>query len=285
MEQILILSGLSGSGKSTAVKALEDIGFFCVDNLPPKLIKIFIDLCNSSLKNITKVAVVIDIRTPDKKMLNKFEKIVEDLRSSVDKINLLFLDCSDETIIKRYKETRRSHPLAHDGNLLEGIKMEKKILAAVKKLSGQIIDTSNYNVHQLKEIIQNIVGGENTVLFTTSLISFGYKYGFPYDADVIIDVRFLPSPHFDEKLKNFTGYDKEIVDFILSREDTSKFLKIFCQLLEFLLPKYQEEGKSYLTIAIGCTGGKHRSVVIVNELAKKFSSFSPQIRHRDINKL
>lgn len=285
MNQILILSGLSGSGKSTAVKALEDIGFFCVDNLPPKLIKIFIDLCNSSLKNITKVAVVIDIRTPDKKMLNKFEKIVGDLRSSVDKINLLFLDCSDETIVKRYKETRRSHPLAHDGNLLEGIKKEREILDAVKKLSGHIIDTSNYNVHQLKEIIQNIVGGENTGLFTTSLISFGYKYGFPYDADLVIDVRFLPSPHFDEKLKDLTGYDNEIVDFILSRKDTSNFLKIFCQLLEFLLPKYQEEGKSYLTIAIGCTGGKHRSVVIVNELAKKFSKFSPQIRHRDINKL
>ncbi len=285
MDQIIILSGLSGSGKSTTIKVLEDIGFFCIDNLPPKLINTFIDLCNTSLKNINKVAIVVDIRVPEREVLAHFEKIVSKIKLKVKKADLLFLECSDETIIKRYKETRRNHPLAYDGNLIEAVSRERDILSEIEKLANHTIDTSDYNVHQLREIIQNIVGAEGAESFTTTFTSFGYKHGVPYDADLVVDVRFLPSPHFDENLKDFTGNDKKIIDFILTKNDSTEFLKRFCDLLNFLLPRYKKEGKSYLTIAIGCTGGKHRSVVIVNELAKKFSSYSPQIRHRDINKL
>lgn len=285
MDQILILSGLSGSGKSTAVKVLEDIGFFCIDNLPPKLINTFIDLCNTSLKNINKVAIVIDIRVPEKEILNRFERVINEIKLKVKKTDILFLESSDEIIVRRYKETRRNHPLAYDGNLLDAVSRERYILGEIEKLANHTIDTSNYNVHQLKEIIQNIVGSEQSGSFTTTFTSFGYKHGVPHDADLVIDVRFLPSPHFDEKLKDLTGNDEEIVDFILSNDDSEEFLTSFCDLLNFLLPKYKKEGKSYLTIAIGCTGGKHRSVVIVNELSKRFSSYSPQIRHRDINKL
>lgn len=285
MEQILILSGLSGSGKSTAAKVLEDIGFFCIDNLPPNLINTFIDLCNTSLKNISKVAIVVDIRVPDREILNHFENIINEIKQKVEKTDLLFLESSDETIIRRYKETRRNHPLALNGNLTEAVTRERQILGDLEKLASHTIDTSNYNVHQLREIIQNIVGSEESESFTTTFTSFGYKHGVPFDADLVMDVRFLPSPHFDEHLKDLTGNEKEIVNFIISNKESTEFINKFGDLLDFLLPKYKNEGKSYLTIAIGCTGGKHRSVVIVNELAKKFNSYSPQIRHRDINKL
>lgn len=285
MEQVLILSGISGSGKSTAIKALEDSGFYCIDNLPPNLINTFVELCNTSLTNTNKVAIVIDIRVPDREVLKNLETILRDIGTKVEKINMLFLECSDETIVKRYKETRRSHPLAHDGDLLKGISREREILSTVKNLSDNVIDTTEYNVHQLKEIILNLTGSGKTDLFTTSIISFGYKYGLPNDADLVIDARFLPSPHFDEKLKDFTGNDSEIIDFILSITDANEFIKHLCNLFEFLLPRYKKEGKSYLTLAIGCTGGKHRSVVIVNEVAKNFGRYNPQIRHRDINKL
>lgn len=285
MDQVLILSGISGSGKSTAVKALEDSGFYCIDNLPPNLISTFVDLCNTSLKNTNRVALVIDIRVPDREALKNLDGILRDIGSRVKRIDTLFLECSDEAIVKRYKETRRTHPLAEDGDLLKGISMEREILSGIKNISEHVIDTSDYNVHQLKEIVLNITGGGKNAIFTTSIISFGYKHGVPAEADLVVDARFLPSPHFDEKLKDLTGNDPEIVDFILSAEDTSEFMERLCGLLEFLLPRYRKEGKSYLTVAVGCTGGKHRSVVIVNEIARKFGEYNPRIRHRDINKL
>lgn len=285
MDQVLILSGISGSGKSTAVKALEDSGFYCIDNLPPNLISTFVDLCNTSLKNTNRVALVIDIRVPDREALKNLDGILRDIGSRVKRIDTLFLECSDEAIVKRYKETRRTHPLAEDGDLLKGISMEREILSGIKNISEHVIDTSDYNVHQLKEIVLNITGGGKNAIFTTSIISFGYKHGVPAEADLVVDARFLPSPHFDENLKDLTGNDPEIVDFILSAEDASEFMERLCGLLEFLLPRYRKEGKSYLTVAVGCTGGKHRSVVIVNEIARKFGEYNPRIRHRDINKL
>ncbi|NIP31950.1 MAG: RNase adapter RapZ, partial [Candidatus Dadabacteria bacterium] len=200
-------------------------------------------------------------------------------------LELIFLECSTEAIIQRYKETRRSHPLAFDGDLIEGINEEIKLLSEIKKYSDHTIDTTNYNVHKLKEIIQNIVGSDESKSLTLSFVSFGYKYGFPYDADIVWDVRFLQSPHFIKSLKDFDGYNEKIIEFVLSDNDSVEFIKKFQNMLDFLIPKYINEGKSYLTIAIGCTGGKHRSVVITNEISKKYHNYSPQIRHRDINKL
>ncbi len=285
MDKVIILSGLSGSGKSTAIKYLEDYGFFCIDNLPPKLIYTFIDLCNTSFEDIKKVAIVLDIRIPDKEILKNFENLFNEIKDKVKNVELIFLECSTEAIIQRYKETRRSHPLAFDGDLIEGINEEIKLLSEIKKYSDHTIDTTNYNVHKLKEIIQNIVGSDESKSLTLSFVSFGYKYGFPYDADIVWDVRFLQSPHFIKSLKDFDGYNEKIIEFVLSDNDSVEFIKKFQNMLDFLIPKYINEGKSYLTIAIGCTGGKHRSVVITNEISKKYHNYSPQIRHRDINKL
>ena len=286
MEQIIILSGLSGSGKSTAAKALEDLGFFCVDNLPPELLFSFIDLCGKSLTQIKKAVVVIDIRIPVKDTLYDFEKVLGKIRKSAKRVDLLFLECSDETIVKRYKETRRIHPLGAEKTLPEGISEEKRILADIRELSDNRIDTTTLSVHDLKAIVAKIAGtadSKQTPLLT--FLSFGYRYGVPEDADLVFDVRFLKNPHFTESLRDLDGTRSEIVDFVMSDKASQEFLEKLCSFLRFLIPKYSEEGKSYLTLGIGCTGGKHRSVVIAGALDEKLSEYSAIIRHRDINKL
>ena len=285
MNRVIILSGLSGSGKSTAMKFLEDQGFFCIDNLPPKLIYTFIDLCNTSFREITKVAIVLDIRSPDKEILKNFKTIFNSLEEKADQTYLVFLECSEEVIIQRYKETRRIHPLALDGNLPEGISKEKKLLSDMRSYSHHLIDTTDYSVHRLKEIMQDVIGLDISKSFSLSFVSFGYKYGILSDADIVLDVRFLKSPHFIKSLKQLNGKDKEIIDFVLSNSDSNEFVKKCVEFLNFLIPRYIKEGKSYLTIAIGCTGGKHRSVVITNEISRNFQKYSLQIRHRDVNKL
>ena len=285
MERIIILSGLSGSGKSTAAKVLEDLGFFCVENLPPELLFSFIDLCGKSLTQIKKAAVVIDIRIPGKDTLYHFEKVLEKIRKSASRVDLVFLECSDETIVKRYKETRRIHPLGSEKTLPEGISEEKRILGYMRELADKRIDTTTLSVHDLKAIIAKIAGttGKQTPLLT--FLSFGYKYGVPEDADLVFDVRFLKNPHFTESLRDLDGTRSEIVDFVMSDKTSQEFLEKLCSFLRFLIPKYSEEGKSYLTLGIGCTGGKHRSVVIANALGKDLPEYSAIIRHRDINKL
>ena len=286
MEQIIILSGLSGSGKSTAAKVLEDLGFFCVDNLPPELLFSFIDLCGKSLTQIKKAVVVIDIRIPVKDTLHDFEEVLEKIRKSAKEVDLVFLECSDEAIVKRYKETRRIHPLGSEKTLPEGISEEKQILEDIRDLSNHRIDTSALSVHDLKAVIAKIAGGttdKNTPLLT--FLSFGYKYGIPEDADLVFDVRFLRNPHFTESLRDLDGTRSEIVDFVMSDKASQEFLEKLCAFLHFLIPKYSEEGKSYLTLAVGCTGGKHRSVVIADALGENLPEYSAIIRHRDINKL
>ena len=286
MEQIIILSGLSGSGKSTAAKALEDLGFFCVDNLPPELLFSFIDLCGKSLTQIKKAVVVIDIRIPVKDTLYDFEEVLGKIRKSAKRVDLLFLECSDETIVKRYKETRRIHPLGAEKTLPEGISEEKRILADIRELSDNRIDTTTLSVHDLKAVVAKIAGtadSKQTPLLT--FLSFGYRYGVPEDADLVFDVRFLKNPHFTESLRDLDGTRSEIVDFVMSDKASQEFLEKLCSFLRFLIPKYSEEGKSYLTLGIGCTGGKHRSVVIAGALDEKLSEYSAIIRHRDINKL
>ena len=286
MERIIILSGLSGSGKSTAAKAFEDLGFFCVDNLPPELLFSFIDLCEESLTQIKKAVVVIDIRIPVKDTLYDFEKVLEKIRKATKRVDLVFLECSDEAIVKRYKETRRIHPLGTEKTLPEGISEEKRILADIRKLSDNRIDTTTLSVHDLKAIVAKIAettDNRQTPLLT--LLSFGYRYGVPEDADLVFDVRFLKNPHFTESLRDLDGTRSEVVDFVMSDKASQEFLEKLCSFLRFLIPKYSEEGKSYLTLGIGCTGGKHRSVVIAGALGKKLSEYSAIIRHRDINKL
>ncbi|HEX9831313.1 MAG TPA: RNase adapter RapZ [Thermodesulfobacteriota bacterium] len=282
MISIVILSGISGSGKSTAVKALEDLGYFCLDNLPPTLIATFIELSKNSAEEITKIGIVMDIR--EGVFFERIPEVIEELKKKGNSVELLFLESSDEVLVKRYKETRRKHPLSADGNILEGISQEREILTKVKNIADHVIDTSSFNVHQLREIVQDLFGKTAARKISLNFLSFGYKYGFPYDADLVLDVRFLPSPHFIEGLRDLNGLDKEVRDFVFEHEDTSEFIEKVVDFLEFLIPRYEKEGKSYLTVAIGCTGGKHRSVVIANEIEERFKNLSPNVWHRDISK-
>ncbi|MBI2487663.1 MAG: RNase adapter RapZ [Deltaproteobacteria bacterium] len=282
MISIVILSGISGSGKSTAVKALEDLGYFCLDNLPPTLIATFIELSKDSAEHITKIGIVMDIR--EGVFFERVPEVIEELKKKGNSVELLFLESSDEVLVKRYKETRRKHPLSADGNILEGISKEREILTRVKNIADHVIDTSSFNVHQLREIVQDLFGKTAPRKISLNFLSFGYKYGFPYDADLVLDVRFLPSPHFIESLKDLNGLDKEVRNFVLEHEDTTEFIEKVVDFLGFLIPRYEKEGKSYLTVAIGCTGGKHRSVVIANEVEERFKKLSPNVWHRDISK-
>jgi RNase adapter protein RapZ len=282
MTRLIILSGISGSGKSTAVKALEDLGYFCIDNLPPTLIPTFIELCENSAEHIRKAALVMDVR--EGVFFERAPDVITELKEKGHLVELLFLESSDQALVKRYKETRRKHPLSTNGNILRGIHRERKMLSKIKNLADYLIDTSDLNVHQLRELVQGTFEKTKSRRISINFLSFGYKYGFPYDADVIFDVRFLPSPHFIESLKDLTGSDRRVKDFVLKNEDTRKFVEKLVDLLKFLIPRYEKEGKSYLTVAIGCTGGKHRSAVIVNEIAERFKHLSPTVRHRDISK-
>lgn len=282
MTNLVFISGLSGSGKSTAVNVLEDLGYYCVDNIPPTLLPAFIELCENSEKRISKVALVIDIR--EGAFFDHAPGVIKEFKKKGYPVDIIFLESSDTTLVNRYKETRRKHPLSSDGNILEGISKERKMLEELKELSNYTIDTSDLNVHQLKDIIRNKFNVSSTQNILVNIISFGFKHGIPHDADMIFDVRFLPNPYFVESLKHLNGQDGEVLNFILSNEESIKFIEKLTEFLEFLIPNYEKEGKSYLTIAIGCTGGKHRSVVIANKVAEHFNYLSPITRHRDVSK-
>ena len=285
MKRAIIVSGLSGSGKSTAAKALEDLGFFCVDNPPPELLFSFIDLCEKSLSHIKELVVVFDIRTPVRDTLSDFEKTLNKIRESVERVDLIFLECSDETLVKRYKETRRIHPLGDRKTLMEGISEEKRILRSMRKLCEHLVDTTTLSVHDLRNLITAIAGREEKKTPILTFLSFGYKHGVPEDADLVFDIRFLKNPYFNESLKDLDGTRKKIADFVASDKASGEFLEKLCDFLDFLIPKYSQEGKSYLTLGIGCTGGKHRSVAIVEALGNRLSRYPAIIRHRDINRL
>ncbi len=282
MTNLVIISGVSGSGKSTAMNVLEDLGYYCVDNLPMTLLPKFIELCENSQGDITKIALVVDIR--EGVFFEGAPEVIKDLKEKGHPIDLIFLDSSDTALVRRYKETRRKHPLSVNGNILEGISRERKMLKDLKELSSYSIDTSDFNVHELKELIKNKFDKSRSQKLLVNILSFGYKHGHPYDADMVFDVRFLPNPYFVEELKELNGLDDEIVKFVMGREDASEYVRKLTEFLEFLIPKYEKEGKSYLTIAIGCTGGKHRSVVIAGKLSEHFSHLSPVTIHRDISK-
>jgi UPF0042 nucleotide-binding protein len=284
--KIVVITGLSGSGKSTTIKALEDLGFFCVDNIPTPLIPKFIELCKGFTWEINKVALGIDIRERD--FLEEFPLVVEKLKKSDYKIEVFFLDCKDEILERRYNETRRQHPLAVNGSVKEGIRLERERLSDLRGMSDIVIDTSILNVHQLQETIKKyFIKYTEAPQMTINLVSFGYRYGIPYNADIVLDVRFLPNPYFIEELKNLSGNDKKVNEYVLKWEITQNFIEKIKDFISFLIPHYEKEGKTYLTLAFGCTGGRHRSIAIVNEIERLFNrgKYLVMIMHRDIDKI
>jgi len=283
--RILIISGLSGSGKSTAVRVLEDEGFFCIDNLPVTLFPTFIELVEKSRERVRDVVLVMDIRELD--ALRGYENVLQEISEAGHKVEIIFFDASDEVLIRRYSETRRRHPVLDGGSLPDGIRYERAQLAGLKSLATLVIDTSELNVHQLKEIvISRIKGIGEASGMMVHLQSFGYRYGIPLESDIVMDVRFLPNPYFIPDLKDYSGLDPMVREFVLGKEETQGFVERFQNLMEFLLPSYTKEGKSYLTISIGCTGGKHRSVVIAAEMYNFFKDkqLNLKVTHRDIGK-
>lgn len=283
--RVVIITGLSGSGKSTALRALEDIGFFCVDNLPVVLLPKFLDITTLSSPEIDRVAMVMDLR--ERSFLDKYQRIFTRLKDKGYKIDILFLESSDDSLLHRFSETRRIHPLSEKGPIMEGIRLEREKLLSLKQMADKIIDTTSINVHQLKDIVQRYFlpsSGYNKMV--VNVTSFGYRYGLPADADLVFDVRFLPNPYFVENLKNFDGHHAAVKDYILKNKESKEFLKKILDLMTLLIPLYEKEGKVRLNVALGCTGGKHRSVVMANELSSYFSAmkYMVNLNHRDINK-
>jgi RNase adapter protein RapZ len=281
--QFVIVSGLSGSGKSHVLKCFEDLGFFCVDNLPPPLLPKFAELCVQSTHGVRQVALGIDIRERD--FLDEFFSTFEKLRGLGYHMEMLFLEARDEVLVRRFSETRRPHPLAKEKPVVEGIRLERQRLSELRNRADQILDTSDYSVHQLKEVISHHFGRERAGhRLHVTLISFGFKFGIPYELDLLFDVRFLPNPNFVEELRSFTGKDSRVTDYILQWPEAKAFLESLYQMLELTLPLYEREGRSYLTVGIGCTGGLHRSVALVEKLRDflKTKGYDPDVRHRDI---
>jgi UPF0042 nucleotide-binding protein len=280
---LVIITGLSGSGKSTALKAFEDIGFFCIDNLPATLLPRFLDLKDEISKDVFKIALVMDLRGKD--FLTRFPRIFQEIKQRGYAIEVLYLDAGDEVLARRFSQTRRQHPLGEAKTLSGNIQLERKKMAPIRKLATAALDSSNLNVHQLRdEILRRFSQIAAPPTMVIHLVSFGYKYGLPFDADLVMDVRFLPNPFFVPELKSLDGNQPVVVDYILKSPKTKAFLREFFKLIAFLIPAYQKEGKANLTIAVGCTGGRHRSVTIVQALADfmKTKGWSANVRHRDI---
>jgi len=283
--EFCLITGLSGSGKSTAVKCFEDLGFFCIENLPVKLIPVFIDLCRESDEAIHHVAAIIDLR--DRELLCKIERTLKWLRSEKIEIRLLFLEASDEALIRRFTQTRRPHPLAEEGSIIEAIQEERNKLAHLRERSDTVIDTSEFNIHQLRKCINDLIAPRKSATeISVTLLSFGYKFGIPLEADLVFDVRFLANPFFTPGLRNLTGRNKKVIKFLETGKEFKEFNHKLEEFLLFLLPSYRREGKSYLTIAIGCTGGRHRSVAVAEKIHALFRKrgYNISTRHRDIGK-
>ncbi|HBG0551549.1 TPA: RNase adapter RapZ [Clostridioides difficile] len=280
--KFVIVTGLSESGKSETMRALEDMGFYCVDNLPPALITKFAELCYQPNSSIDKVALGIDIR--GRKFFEALHESLNYLEKENYEYEMVYLDCNDDVLLKRYKMTRRNHPLAKDMQIPEGIKMERKIMEPLKELSTCIIDTTNMKPKDLKEEIKKIYSsGEDNPNLTISVVSFGFKHGILADADLVFDVRFLPNPYYVEELRAKTGDDKEVRDYVMNSKISEEFYVKLLDMIHFLVPQYIEEGKQHLVIGVGCTGGRHRSVTITNLIAEDLSNKGYRVvkKHRD----
>ncbi len=283
--RVVILTGVSGSGKSTALRALEDAGWYCVDNLPVVLLDRLVELSEQAGGGVPRLALVVDAR--DTRFLPEAPRAIEFLRRRGVRVDVLFLDASDESLVRRYSETRRRHPLAGEaGSVPEGIAAERRALQPLKDVAGEVADTTRLNAHELKQLIFSrfVEGGSGRMGVT--VVSFGFRNGLPAHADLVLDVRFLPNPYFVPELRPHAGTDPRVRDFVLGQPDAGAFLDRLADFGAFLLPRYRAEGKSHLTLAIGCTGGRHRSVAIAEELARRFREAGTPSRvwHRDVDK-
>lgn len=283
--RFVVLTGLSGSGKSQAIRALEDLGYFCVDNLPVALIPMLAELTLRAGNEISRAAVVIDAR--EGKMLDELPPVLRRLKA-LPRLNpvLIFLDASDDVLVRRFSETRRPHPLAPDRSALEGIREERARMNPLRRVADHVVDTSNMTVHELRHAFRNVESGASPgSQLVVTVLSFGFKHGIPVDSDLLFDVRFLPNPHFVPKLRAHTGRDREVRAFLDKSPATHEFLEHTLNLLRFLIPQYVDEGKTYLTIGVGCTGGRHRSVMIAEAIKRGLAGLKgvqTRVRHRDI---
>ncbi len=281
--RFLIVTGLSGSGKTTASRCLEDQGYYCVDNLPAKLISLFVDLWNRREVEIERVALIVDIREAG--FITEFPKVLESIRERSSPW-VIFFDASDSTLMKRFNESRRPHPLRRSSSVRESIQLERKRTSRVKGLADEVIDTTETSVIELKKILARKFSKKTAREMHIAIISFGYKFGIPVDSDLVFDTRFLPNPFYVDKLRDKTGKTKNVRDFVLNSLETEKFLEKLYEFIDYLMPNFMEEGKSYLTISLGCTGGKHRSVVLAEKMGDHLKSRNCNviINHRDIFK-
>lgn len=282
--ELVVVTGMSGAGKTVAIQSFEDLGYFTVDNMPPSLLPKFLELL-SHANDTDKVALVIDMRS--RRFFSAIHGLLDDLESREDvDFRILFLDATDTELVSRYKETRRSHPLASDGRVLDGIKLERELLAPLKSMSQHVVDTSNLTPRQLRQTIteQFSDGGDQTS-FRVEVVSFGFKYGLPLDADLVFDVRFLPNPYYLPELRELTGLDQPVYDYVMGQQESEAFYQNLKNMIMPILPGYQKEGKSVLTIAIGCTGGQHRSAAFAHRLARDLAIDWPvNESHRDRSK-
>ena len=281
--QLVILTGLSGSGKSTVLRAFEDMGFYCVDNLPVELIPIFAELHSAGEGDFARAALLVDAR--EGPQLAKLPPLLKHLRRD-HPISLVFIEATDDALLRRYSETRRPHPLGKDFSVRESLRHERALMEPIRKLADVVIDSTQFNVHELRQFITERFKNPDKRPLLVSVVSFGYRYGVPSDADLVFDVRFLPNPHFVPRLRQYTGKDPKVRQYIRSFPQTGEFLRRIEGLLSYLIPHYIREGKSYLTIAFGCTGGKHRSVMLAESISKSLArhGYSVKTIHRDIDK-
>lgn len=280
---IIIITGLSGSGKSTAIDALEDAGYFCVDNMPVLLLPKFLELRSRSASEVYKLALCMDLR--EKEFVENYQEIFEQLRQESCNLEILFLEASEEVLLQRFSQTRRLHPVSKSNSLLDNIRAEKKLLKGLKRISDKIIDTSHHTIHQLKDVVvQHANRSTTTKIMRINLVSFGFKYGIPLEADLLIDVRFIPNPFFIPELQKLDGKHARVQQFVEKCPETRQFLEKYIALLEYLFPLYKKEGKSYVTLGVGCTGGRHRSVTIAERIVDHFKNLNWEITliHRDI---
>jgi UPF0042 nucleotide-binding protein len=280
----VVVTGLSGSGKSTALRVLEDLGFYCVDNLPVALLPRFVELWESSREEVHRVALGMDAR--ERTFLGSFQAAFDEIRRIGVRLEVLYFEASAEVLVRRFSETRRPHPASPGGTVEDGIRHEVEALRELREVADRVVDTSALTVHELRAALRDMLARPDATALTVTLVSFGYKYGLPTDADLAFDCRFLPNPFFVEELRTKTGLDQAVADYVLKRDDTQELLQRLDGLLAFALPRYQREGKSYLTIAVGCTGGRHRSVVLVEALRERLEAAGVRVlvRHRDVER-
>ncbi|MEV1290666.1 RNase adapter RapZ [Pseudonocardia sp. NPDC049635] len=284
--EVAVVSGLSGAGRSTAAKVLEDLGWFVVDNLPPELIATMVDLGSRARGEVTRIAVVMDVRS--RAFTDDLGAVIKDLDSRGYRPKLLFLEASDAVLVRRFEQNRRSHPLQGSGRITDGLNAEREVLRPLREDADLVVDTSTLSVHDLRARIEGSFAAEGAHAATRiTVLSFGYKYGLPLDSDLVVDVRFLPNPHWIPELREHTGRDREVSDYVLSQEGAEEFVQRYLELLDLVGAGYRREGKRYLTVAVGCTGGKHRSVAISEEIGRRLAGrdgVQVNVEHRDMGR-